>query len=204
VNGQWVLDVLSKQRNEVMRIDEQYIAQIGQQLTGMNEQMAAAMAKMDAKQKALMEQMMKGKLGKMMPTAAAPVATVYTPTGNATVSGFACREYDGRRGAQLVARVCAAAIGVVGVPAARYQVFDRMREFAARMQSAVQNSPIGAMVTTVATEGPDGIPVRRIRLQNGQPVEESVITSVTETAFTDQQFSFGNARMVAMPQGPAR
>jgi len=96
--------VLDKSRNEYMEIDQQTMDQMGQAMQGVAAQMEAAMKGMTPEQRAMMEQMMKGK----MPAAAAAPAptTTYTAKGRGSVNGIACTNYDGMRAGQKVSEIC--------------------------------------------------------------------------------------------------
>jgi hypothetical protein len=154
------------------------------------------MKNMSPQQKAMMEQMMKGK----MPQQAAPqrINTVYTAKGAATVNGFSCTRYDGVRSGQKIAEVCAAQPTQLRFSPADVQVFEKMREFASGLQSAFQNSPFGGGVGELAEAGFQGFPVERVNFRNGQAAQKDELKSAQQASFSDADFSLGNARKVDM------
>jgi len=189
--------VLDKGRNEYMEIDQQTMDQMSQAMQGMAAQMEAAMNGMTPEQRAMMEQVMKGK----MPQAAAPApTTTYTAKGRGTVNGIACTNYEGMRAGQKVAEICAAQPGELKLAAADFQVFQKMQGFMGGMQRALQNSPFASAVNSrLADNGISGFPIKGTTFQNGQATREDVLKSITETAFTDADFSIGNAKKTEMP-----
>ena len=188
---------IDKSRNEYMEIDQQTMDQMGQAMQGVAAQMEAAMKGMTPEQRAMMEQVMKGK----MPQAAAPApSTTYTAKGRGTVNGIACTNYEGMRAGQKVAEICAAQPGELKLAAADFQVFQKMQGFMGGMQRALQNSPFASAVNSrLADNGISGFPIKGTTFQNGQATREDVLKSITETAFTDADFSIGNAKKTEMP-----
>jgi len=51
----------------------------------------------------------------------------------------------------------------------------------------------------LADNGISGFPIKGTTFQNGQATREDVLKSITETAFTDADFSIGNAKKTEMP-----
>jgi len=193
--------ILDRTRNTYQEIDEQMMKQMGQQMSGAMAQMDEAMKNMPPEQRAMMEKMMKGK----MPQAAAPaVRTVYTAKGSGTVNGFSCTKYDGTKGAEKVSEVCAASASQIKVTPGDYQVFEKMKEFTAGLQDAMKNSPMGASMqaSSVAESGINGFPVQTASFRNGQAASRMELKSVTNTNFSDADFSVGTATKVGMPAMP--
>jgi hypothetical protein len=191
--------VLDKSRNEYMEMDQQTMDQMGQMLQGMMAQMEQMMKGMPPEQRAMMEQMMKGKMPQMPAAAAAP-PTVYAAQGRGSVNGFACTNYEGTRAGQKVAEVCAAQPEDLKLAAADFQVFQKMQEFIKGLVQAMQNSPLIASVNAgLAETGFEGFPVQRTTFVNGQATRREQLKSVTDAAFTDADFSVGNARKTEIP-----
>ena len=82
-----------------------------------------------------------------------------------------------------------------------YQVFEKMKEFTASLQDAMKNSPMGgAMQTSAVTEsGISGFPVESVSFRNGQPSSRMELKSLTNTSFSDADFSLGTAKKMEMP-----
>jgi len=195
------LVMLDKTRNEYTEIDQQTMDQMGQAMQGISAQMEAAMKDMPPEQRAQMQQMMEQMMkGKMPQAAAAPARTSYAAKGRGTANGFACTNYEGTRGGQKVAEVCAAQPADLKLAPAEFQVFRKMQEFTAGLTQALQNSPMATGINlNMGDAGVDGFPVQRTTFQNGQATEQEAIKSVTDANFTDADFSVGNARRTEMP-----
>jgi len=189
--------ILNKSRNEYMEIDQQTMDQMGQAMQGVAAQMEAAMKGMTPEQRDMMEKMMKGK----MPAAAAPApTTTYTAKGRGTANGIACTNYDGMRAGQKVSEICAAQPADLKLGAADFQVFQKMQQFMGGLQRSLQNSPFASMVNSrLADNGISGFPIKGTTFQNGQATKEDALKSITEAAFTDADFSVGNAKKTEMP-----
>jgi hypothetical protein len=192
--------ILDKSRNTYQEIDEQTMKQLAEQMSGAMSQMDAMMKNMPPEQRAAMEKMMKGK----MPQAAAAVPkTVYTAKGNGTVNGFSCTKYDGLRGAEKVTEVCSGSASQIKIAAGDYQVFEKMKAFTAGLQDALKNSALAASVqSSFADPGLQGYPVQTINFHGGQAADRVELKSVTNTSFSDADFSLGTAKKMEMPAMP--
>lgn len=197
--GRSRLLLLDKTRNEYTEMDQQTIDRLGEQMQGMAAEMDDMMKSLPPEQRAAMQQMMKGQ----MPQASAPRAaawTVYTRKGSATVNGLRCTQYDGVKGGQKVAELCAAQPADLKLSAADYQVFEKMREFMSGLTEALKDMPMASASSSGFSErGFEGFPVRRVRFRNGQPVEREELKSVSTATFTGADFSTGAARKKQMP-----
>ena len=189
--------MLDKARNTYQEIDEQTMNQMSQQMLGLTAQMDAAMKNMTPEQRAMMEKMMKGK---MPQAAAAPPKTVYTAKGSGSVNGFSCTKYEGVRGAEKVADVCAGVPAQLKLGPSDLQIFEKMRQFSASLLGALANSPVRINVPTGSLEsGYEGFPIQRVDFDNGQATKRSELKSITRTNFTDADFSLGDAKKVELP-----
>jgi len=189
--------MLDKARNTYQEIDEQTMNQMAQQMSGAMAQMDAAMKNMPPEQRALMEKMMKGK---MPQAAAAPAKTVYTAKGSGSVNGFSCTKYEGDKGGQKVADVCAGVPAQLKLSASDMQIFEKMREFSSTLLSSLANSPIRVNIPTGSLEaGYEGYPIERVDFENGQATRRGELKSITGANFADADFSLGDAKKVEMP-----
>lgn len=196
VNGSSEMVILDKGRNEYRVIDGKMVAQIGEQLKAAMAQMEAMMKNMPPEQRAAMEKMMKGRMPPGM--LSAPEPTVYTAKGQGTVNGFSCTNYEGVKGDEKVAEVCAAPASELKLSAADFKVFEDMQKFAESLVSMLQNSPLTAGISGITSAGYEGFPVLNRRFDDGKAVTESTLKSVTDASFSDDDFSTGNAKRVEM------
>jgi hypothetical protein len=189
--------MLDKSKNQYQEIDEQTMQQMAQQMSGAMAQMEAAMKNVPPEQRAMMEKMMKGK---MPQAAAAAPKTVYTAKGSGSVNGFSCTKYEGMRGAEKVADVCAGVPAQLKLSASDMQIFEKMREFSSSLLSSLANSPVKISVPSGSFEaGYEGFPIQKTDFANGQPTRRGELKSVTRANFSDADFSLGDAKKVEIP-----
>jgi hypothetical protein len=191
------LVMIDHARNEYREMDQASIDQMAGQMQGMMAAMEEKLNSLPPEQRAMMEKMMKGKRG----GANAPARkTVYTARGSATKNGFRCTQYEGTRGAEKVAELCAATPSVLSMMQSDYQVFSKMREFLSGFAKMTANSPFAPRgMDTLADTSIDGIPVHHVSFADGQPQSTTDLKSVQKATFTDADFSTGNAKRVDLP-----
>ena len=197
--------LLDKNRNEYREMDKQSIDQASQQLQGVMAQMQEKMKNMPPEQREMMEKMMKGKMGQAAGRGAAPIRTVYTAKGSGSVNGYSCTRYEGVRGTEKVAEVCAAKPSDLRVSASDFQVFEKMKEFSASMQTAFLNAVGGGggnARPSVFETGYEGFPIEQTTFSGGKPERKSELKSAARASFSDADFSLGNAKKMETPQIP--
>jgi hypothetical protein len=191
--------MLDPARNEYREMDRQSMEQFSQQLQGAMAQMQSQMQNLPPEQRARMEQMMKGRMGQ---AAAAPVRTTYTARGSGSVNGFACTKYEGMRGAEKVAEVCAAKPADVHFAPADFQIFEKMREFGGSLMNGLANSPLANnRLADLAQPGYDGFPIQQTTFSGGQATTKMELKSLDRANFSDADFSLGSARKVDLMPG---
>ncbi len=200
------LVMLDKKTNTYREMDQAYMDQMSQQMGAANAQMQAAMKGMTPEQQAQMQaamaQMMKGKLGAAVAAQAAP--TTYTPKGSGTVAGYTCTNYEGMKQGAKVSEVCAAQPTALKLTPADFQVLDKIRQFTASLTSNLPQG-FGNMVPRLnfAPVGINGMPIESTEFENGKAVDREQLKSITDTTFTDADFSTGNATKQEMPMPTA-
>ncbi|MEZ5351091.1 MAG: hypothetical protein R2762_00510 [Bryobacteraceae bacterium] len=196
--------MLDRNRNEYREIDQATMDQMSRQVQGMMAGMEEKLKNMPPEQRAMIEKMMKGRMGQMG-SQAAPVKTTYTAKGSATMNGFRCTNYDGTRGGEKVAELCAASPSVVSMAPSDYQVFSKMREFVAGFAKMAANSPLAPKgVDSMADTSINGLPVHHVSFVNGQPVSTTDVKTVQKASFSDADFSTGDAKKMDLPMPGAR
>ncbi len=193
--------ILEPARNEYREIDQQAMNQAVQQMQGLMAQLQAQLANLPPEQRARMEQMMKGRMGQ---AASAPAPITYTAKESSSVNGFVCMRYEGTRGAEKVADVCAAKPADVHFSASDFQALDKMRKFGANLAS---NNPLlsGMKTDYLLQAGFEGYPVETINYSGGQATTKWDVKSIERASFSDADFSLGNARKAELiPQRPAK
>ncbi|HLI82901.1 MAG TPA: hypothetical protein VKV17_03235 [Bryobacteraceae bacterium] len=198
-NGRNRIVLLDTARNEYRELDQQTLSQ----LSGMMAQMQKQLQNLPPEQRARIEQMMRGRMGQAGAGAgASAVRTTYTAKGNASVNGFACTKYEGMRGTEKVAELCAAKPADLHFNAADFQALEKLREFAASFLSGVANSPFSNGRLEYFTQaGFEGYPVEYTAFAGGEAVSKTQVKSIERANFTDADFSLGDARKAPMMPG---
>jgi hypothetical protein len=94
--------VLDNSKNEYREIDQQTIDQMSGQTSAATAQMQAQMKNMTPEQRAMVEQMMKGRglPGVASSAVTSAARTTYTSKSGGSANGFPCTKYEGNRGAE--------------------------------------------------------------------------------------------------------
>jgi hypothetical protein len=197
------LVILDKKTNTYREMDQAYMDQMAQQMGAINAQMKGMSPEQQAQMEAMMAQMMKGKAGAAL--AAQTAATTYTAKGSGTVAGIGCTNYDGVKQGAKVAEICAAQPAALKLSASDFQVLDKIRQFSAR---ATSNMPqgLGQMVPrmSITESGINGMPISTTHFENGKATSKEQLKAITDTAFSDADFSTGTATKQEMPMPGAR
>jgi hypothetical protein len=194
--------ILDPSRNEYREMDKQSMEQVSQQLQGAMAQMQAQLQNLPPEQRARIEQMMKGRMGQAGQAAAPAARTTYTAKGSGSVNGFACTKYEGTRGGEKVAELCAAKPADLHLSPADFQVFEKMREFGASLMSGLANSPLANnRIADLAQPGYEGFPIQQTTYSGGQATTKMELKSLERTSFSDADFSLGNAKKVDLMPG---
>jgi hypothetical protein len=98
----------------------------------------------------------------------APVRITYKRTGSSKVRDWSCTTYDGFRGTEKVAEVCAAEGNSIALTAADFSVAQQAIDLARAIASPeiIERIPVYG---SVESQGFAGFPVRRVSFRNGQP-----------------------------------
>jgi len=192
------LVILNRAKNEYSEIDEQTAKQLVSQVEGAMAMMQEQLKNMPPEQRAMMEKMMKGKMGGMAGASAPGPQTVFTAKGSSSANGFACTLYEGTRGGEKVSELCAAQPGQLKVSPGDMKVFEKMAEFAKSL-----SGPLASMAgaSTVANSGVQGYPVTQTMFRGGQAVSRHDLKTVQRVSFSDADFSVGSARKVEFAPG---
>jgi hypothetical protein len=170
-----VMRMLNLERKTYVEINKADLEKLGGQMNAAMAQMEERMKNMPPEQRAMVEQMMKargGLRGAPAPAQAAPVQ--YKPAGSDKVGQWSCTKYEGFRGQEKVAEVCAVDPKDLGLTPSDFEVTKQMADFykAVVPQGGAQQF----MINPGAPEqqGFSGVPVRRTNFENGK------VSSVTE------------------------
>jgi hypothetical protein len=194
------LVMLDRDKKQYRVLDEPTAKQMSAQMQSSMAMMQEKMKDIPPEQRAMMEKMMKGRMG-AMPAAAARSPIAYTAKGSSTANGFACTMYDGTRDGQKATELCAALPGQLKLSPADMGVLDKLREFTKTLVGPFANM---AGVTEITDAGVQGFPVTQTTFRDGKPVTRHDVKVMQRASFTDADFSLGGATKVELMPGRGR
>ncbi len=195
-----VARMINIEKKTYMEMTRAEVQQMGQQVSGAMAAMQAQMANLPPEQRAMVEQMMRGRGAGMpgMPGAAAPARIEYRRSGADKVGQWACNKYDGYRGQEKVVEVCAADPSSLGLTAADFEVTRKLADFLRGLmpQAADQMSVLG----TAEDQGFAGFPIKRTSYRSGMVDSVSELTELRRDAIPSGTFDVpAGFRREAMP-----
>ena len=139
---------------------------------------------MPPEQRAMVEQMMKGKA---MP--ARPEKKVFKKVASGVKAGkWRCDRYEGYRGGQLIEEVCTTSWKDLGIDQKDFHVMERMGEFMNELSpDAASNFNFGSE-DWEANHGYPGVPVRTISYSMGKKVSQTEIQEIKKQKIDSSLF----------------
>ena len=171
-------------------MDEAMLEEVSAQVSEAMKEMEAELANMPPEQRAMVEQMMQGKMKGMMAgqAAAAPKPRVER-LGASKWQSYACRQYAVYEGAGKTQQVCAAKLDDV---AGADEAMDAFIGMAAYMRKMAESMPMFAdegMNPGELMDQIDGFPVHTIDYENGKVLRETSLDSVSEQDLDEEIFA---------------
>jgi hypothetical protein len=178
----WIVD---HDKKTCQMMDKAGIGQLG----GALAQMEAELAKLPPEQRAMMEQMMKGKMPAGMGQPA-PLRRIEAGAAE-QVGEFPCTVQTLYSGDEKVWEVCAAEESAAGAVAEAMGAFRAMSRFTEELRNILQQGPLGKMMETPFLDANDlgGFPVRSRTFANGQVASETTLRSATRQDLGDDVFA---------------
>jgi hypothetical protein len=169
--------ILNTDRKTYREIDGSQMERMRQQMTQLQEQLK----NMPPEQRAMMEQMMRGR-GGMPGMASGPAERLtYRQTGSDKVGQWTCTKYEGFRGADKVSELCTVDPTQFGLTAADFAVAKEFVEFLTGLLPQVADQAV--MFGTVADQGFSGVPVRQTRFSDGRVESVSEVKEFRRETF---------------------
>jgi hypothetical protein len=174
----------------VVNLDKKTYSQLD---TAQMQQMQQAMAQMQEQlknvppeQRAMVEQMMRGRGGLGRGGPPAPAAIQYKQAGSDKVGQWSCSKYEGYRGQEKVVDLCTVDPKDLGVTPADFEAAKQLAEYLKSLmpQIADQMNFYG----TAADQGFNGVPVRRISYSNGKVDSTSEVKEFKREAIPASAF----------------
>lgn len=119
---------------------------------------------------------------------AAPVPIVYKRAGSGKVRDWTCTTYEGYRGSEKVAEVCAAEAGAIALTNPDFALVQQAIDMAKAITSPEMIERIPTY-GSVANQGFAGFPVRRVTFRNGQPESTTEVVEIRRDAVPAEVFS---------------
>ena len=181
-----VLWVINTADNSYTEMTKQDIKKIKGRMDEAMSMMQEQMKKMPPEQRAMMEQMMKGKA---MPMPAQPEKEVYKKVASGVMAGkWKCDKYEGYRNGQLTEEVWTTSWKSLGIEQKDFRVMQSMGEFMSEL------SPDAASKFNVGSDeweenqGYPGVPVRKISYSMGKKVSQNEIQEVKKKKIDSSLF----------------
>jgi hypothetical protein len=181
------LVILNPAERNFYRMTPETIAQLGQMLGQVNQQMAAAMQQMQQQlanlppeQREMMERMMRDRMPNIGAMAQAAMPTMRVEQGGTGTAGdYDCTEYTVFADDQRVQEICAADFGDVPGSDEVEAVLGDMQSFFAGLREAMQSPALAGLQTNPfeIMDQIQGMPVRTRQYLNGTMQQELVLSS---------------------------
>ena len=182
-----MVDMNKKTYTEITKADAD---RMRQQLDAATAQMQSQLANLPPEQRAIVEQMMRGRGGApggARGANAAPAAKVqYRPAGSDKVGQWACTKYEGYTGEQKTDEVCTVDPKDFGLNPGDFDVAQQLADF---MKAMMPGAAAGLMVNgKVQDQGFAGIPVRHTTYRNGAVATVSELTELRHESIPASAF----------------
>jgi len=120
---------------------------------------------------------------------AAPLTPItWKRTGTGKVKDWTCTTYEGTRGAEKVAEICAAEGSGIALTAADFSLARQAMDMMKGITSAEQLERI-PVYGSVQSQGFAGFPVRRVTFRNGKPETTTELVEISRAAVPASTFA---------------
>jgi len=118
----------------------------------------------------------------------APMPITYKRTGSSKVKDWTCTTYEGFRGSDKVAEVCAAEGPSIGLTSADFTIVQQAIDLVKTITAPelIERIPTYG---SVASQGFAGFPVRRVSFRNGQPETTAELVEIRREAVPVENFA---------------
>ncbi len=191
-----VLRMINLSRKSYTEMDQAQLQKMGQQVNSAMAAMQAQLKNLPPEQQKMMQDLMKGR-GLAGP-GAAPERPTFKHTGSDKAGQWTCEKYDGYRGAEKVAEVCAVEVSALGLTAADFDAARQLAELVKSMMPAAADQM--SFNGTIEEQGFPGFAVRRVTMRNGKPDSTTELTEIRREAIPASLFAApAGFRREAMP-----
>jgi len=183
-----MINITKKSYTEMTKAD---LDQMKGQVDGAMAQMQEQLRNLPPEQRAMVEQMMRGRglpnaAGAGTNAASAAPKEQFRQTGSDKVGNWACNKYEGSLNGQKTTEVCTVDPKEFGLTPADFEIARQLSEFIKSMLPQMGDS---AFVNgTTQGEGFSGVPVRRTSFRNGTVDTVTEVTEARRQAFPAATF----------------
>lgn len=182
--------VLSHSDKTYFVMDQAMLEQLSSQMNEAMKLMEAQLAQVPPEQRAMVEKMMQGQMQNMMPMEPPPLPRVETG-GASSWLNYSCTQYTVYSGSDKTQEICAASADQIEGSDEVIGAFQNMAAFITKMSesmpgpmaSGMAQSPTGMM------DQIDGFPVHTLHYENGRLVREVSLDSITPQSLDESMFS---------------
>lgn len=162
-------------------MDEAMINEVSAQISDAMKQMEEELARMPPEQRAMVEQMMKGRMGEMMGQQdTAPAPPRVEAAGSGKWQSRTCRQYAIFEGGQKTQEVCAAKLDQIDGGDEVMAAFREMANYITKLTESMPMNVHEGINPGELMDQIDGFPVLTTDYENGVIVRKSSLDSVTE------------------------
>ncbi len=184
-------------------MDEAMLNEVSAKISDAMKEMEAQLANMPPEQRAMVEQMMKGRMKGMMgeQDAASPKPRVES-IGSSKWRSYSCERYAVFTGSQKNQEVCAAKLDDVAGSDEVIEAFIGMAAYIKKMTDSMPMMPKDGLNPGELMEQFDGFPVHTIDYVGGKVLRETSLDAVSEKALDKDMFSAPPGYRREDPLGP--
>jgi hypothetical protein len=192
----WMVDLA---KGTYMEFTAEQVQGTANQMREAMQQMDEQMANLPPAQRAMMEQMMQGRMG--VGNAAQPAVSVRQKASGETVGQFSCTRYEVLRGEQKTQEVCAASADQIQLDPSVVETFKAMAAF---YEPLMRQLPRGNWAAPSGMSQIPGFPVQTVRYEGEEPSSEWRVVKIEDRALDAALFTLPpDLKKTEMPTMPS-
>jgi hypothetical protein len=172
--------ILDHQEMTYFVMDEDMVNEVSSKVSDAMKQMESQLAGLPPEQRAMLEQMMKGNMDKIMGQKDQKPAPTVAKVGSGEWKSFDCTRYEVYQEGEKTREICAAGLDDIEGGEEMMQSFKNMAKFVSKMTEAMPMANGGGLNPGELMDQLGGFPVHTVQYENGQIVGENSLESVTE------------------------
>lgn len=181
--------VLDHKKKNYIVMDEAFVNEVSAQMNDAMKEMEEQLASLPPDQRAMAEQMMKGRMGQMMgQQQEAPPPPRVESMGAGSWKDYECEKFAVFMSGEKTQELCAADLNDIDGAAEMMKAFRGMAKFMTKMTESMPMRADAGMNPGELMDQIQGFPVRTIDFRNGEIAGESFLESVTAQDLDDGLF----------------